>query len=65
MTRVEIEAYVSEIQGNRAGDRSEKARISASYECANVHSSLTFDVPISEARYYWVGQKLALIVEPR
>ncbi len=57
-----IDAYIESIQANRAGDRSEKIRVTASYEEANILSSLTFEVPIAEAANYYVGQKVNITV---
>ena len=62
MTDIEIEAYVQSIEGNRAGDRSEKARVLASYLSSSILGSLAFDVPIGEAKDYFVGQKITIII---
>jgi len=59
----EIDAYIESIYGNRAGDRSEKIRVSASYESANILNSITFDVPIDQANQFFVGQKLRITID--
>ena len=59
---MEIKAYICEIRGNRAGDRSEKVTVTASYESANVVNSITFDMPIEQAREYFVGQKITITI---
>lgn len=58
-----IEAYVSTIEGYRAGHLSEKMRVCAAYESANIMGSLTFDVPIAEARNFYIGQRLTVVVQ--
>lgn len=64
------ETFVAQIESlttNRMGDRrSEKCRVTATYEIANVVGSITFDVPITDARRFHVGQRLTigLDVEP-
>ena len=58
-----INAYVCEIRGNRAGDRSEKVTVCASYESANTLSSITFEVPIENAVNFFVGQKVQVSIE--
>ena len=62
MNKVTIDAYISEVRGNRAGDRSEKITIGADYESAGIVSSLTFQVPIDQANRFFVGQKISIIV---
>ncbi len=57
-----IDAYVSDIRGNRAGDRSELIVVSATYECASVASSITFYAPITDANKYHIGQKLVITI---
>ena len=59
-----IMAYVGRIDGNRAGHLSETVRISADYEASNIAGSITFDVPVSEAREYYIGQKLRIEILP-
>ena len=59
-----IIAHVEAIQTNRAGDRSEKFRVTATYESSNTASSITFDVPMSEAHRYFVGQRLQITIVP-
>ena len=59
-----IIAYVQGIQTNRAGSSSEKFRVTATYEASNILSSITFDVPMSEARGYFVGQQLQITIAP-
>ncbi|MCJ7829364.1 MAG: hypothetical protein MUP81_06460 [Dehalococcoidia bacterium] len=59
---VNIEAFVCVISSNRAGDRSELAAITATYEAASTASSITFHVPISQAKHFFVGQKLTISV---
>ena len=63
MDRVSIDAWVCEILANRLGDRSEKARVSATYESAGIVGSITFDVPISEAKDFYVGQLIKIYIE--
>ena len=60
---VEIVAYISALQVNRAGDRSEKIRIAADYESASIMGSITFEVPIDQALKYYVGQKISIRIE--
>lgn len=55
-----MEAYVCEVQGNRAGDRSDKVRVTASYESADTMGTLTFDVPIANAKLFHVGQTVRI-----
>jgi len=62
MDKAVIVAYVSEVRANRAGDRSEKVTISADYESANILSSLTFQVPIAQAKQFFVGQPITINV---
>ncbi len=62
MGLAKIETYVTAVEGNRMGDRSEKIRITASYEAASIASSLTFEVAITQARKFWVGQRLTIAV---
>ena len=57
-----IVAYVSDVRGNRMGDRSEIVTITADYESANIISSLTFQVPIDHANQFFVGQKINITV---
>ena len=59
---IKIDAWVQGIEGNRAGDRSEKVRITASYEAASILSSITFNVPIAQAHDYFVGQKIRIAI---
>ena len=58
-----FDAYVSEVRANRAGDRSEKFAVSASYEAANILGSITFEVPIECAKDFYIGQKLTVEVK--
>ena len=60
-----IEAFVSDIRGNRAGDRSELIQVSATYECAGIASSITFYASISDANKYYIGQKLIISIEAK
>ncbi len=62
MGKYQIDAYVEMIRGDRAGDRSDKIEITASYEAASILSSLTFQVPILEANRFYIGQKIAILV---
>lgn len=62
MDKVTINAYVSEVRANRAGDRSEIVTVSADYESANILSSLTFQVPIAQAKQFFVGQPITISV---
>ena len=57
-----IDAYVCEIRGNRDGNLCELIRVAATYEEANIISSLTFDAPISEASNFHVGQRISIAV---
>ena len=59
-----IMAYVGRIEGNRAGYHSEMVRISADYEASSIAGSITFDVPIEQAREYYVGQKWHIEILP-
>lgn len=59
---VKIKAYIESINGNRAGDRSEKIRITASYESSNIMSTITYELPIDEAYRYYVGQELEISI---
>ena len=59
-----ITAYVENIQANSIGNLATKGRISAGYESANTISSITFDVPIEQAREYYIGQKLRIEILP-
>ena len=59
---MEIIAYVCEIRGNRAGDRSEKITVTASYESASILSSIAFDVPIEQACEYFIGQEINITI---
>ena len=62
---VEIIAHVQEIHGNRMGDKSEKIRISASYETAGMINSITFDEPIDQASSYHIGQQLTITIKEK
>lgn len=57
------DAYVTEIQAYRMGDRSEKFRVSASYQMASILGSISFEVEMDQARKFWVGQRLGLHVD--
>ena len=57
-------AYVCQIQTNRAGDRSEKVRITVTYEVPGSAGSLEFDMPIEEARNYYAGQAVTISISP-
>lgn len=59
---MEIIAYVEAIRGNRAGDRSEKVTVTASYESASILSSITFDVPVEQAGEYYIGQEITITI---
>ena len=63
MSSTTIEAYVSTIEGSRAGRLSEKMKVNAAYESASIMSSITFDAPIAEARNFYVGQKITIVVQ--
>lgn len=58
MSSVNISAYINTIRTNRMGDRSEKATICADYQSAGIISSITFEVPIEQAKSFFVGQKI-------
>ena len=60
MDAINIVAWVCEIRGNRAGDRSEKVSVSASYESANILSTITFEVSVEDARSFYVGQQIQI-----
>lgn len=60
--KVEIKAYVMQVTGNRAGHLSENIRVSASYEAAGLLGSLSFDVPIEQAKEFYVGQELVITI---
>jgi len=62
MDKYTIDAYVQEIRGNRAGDRAEKIIIAANYEAVSILNSITFEVPISEANKFFVGQKISVTI---
>lgn len=62
MEEIRIDAYVEEIRANRAGDRSDKARISASYEAASILASITFEVSMEHAKDFFVGQKITIAI---
>ena len=57
-----IMAHVAQIEGNRMGDRSEMVRVTATYECANILGSLTFDIPTAESRGVYISQVLLITV---
>jgi len=57
-----IHGGISSIESYRRSDVSEKVRITADYECANILSTLTFEVPFADASHYFVGQKVAITV---
>ena len=61
--KIIIDAHVQDIRGDRVGDMSEKVSVCASYESANTLSSITFDVPINNARDFFVGQKIQINIE--
>lgn len=63
MDIAEIKAYVAEIRGNRAGDRADKIRVTATYEHAKVVSSIEFDLTLVDARKFYVGQEITLIIK--
>ncbi len=60
--KVEIDAYISDLRSNRMGDRSEKITISADYESAGILSSITFQVPITEAKNFYIGQRIKIMI---
>ena len=60
---IKIEAFVSAMRSNRAGDRSQTVSISADYEAANILSSITYWTDIKDAQNYFVGQKLIITIE--
>lgn len=62
-TSTRIIAHIAEITGNRAGDRCEKVRVTATYESSNIMGSISFDVPIAEAVRIYVGQALTIVIE--
>ena len=41
-----------------------KARVSAGYQSANIIGSFTFELPVEEAREYYIGQKLHIEILP-
>ncbi|KKM13662.1 hypothetical protein LCGC14_1714000 [marine sediment metagenome] len=57
-----IKAYVTAINGNRAGNLSEKITVCASYEAASIISSITFEAAIAEADKFYVGQEIGVVV---
>lgn len=59
-----IDAYVCEIRTNRAGDRSDKITVTASYESAGVCGDICFFAPITFAKRYYMGQKLIVSIKP-
>lgn len=59
---ISFNAFVQTIQGNRAGDRSEKFRVSATYMGGGVAGSISFDVPIAQAQQFFVGQTITVAV---
>lgn len=63
METVDINAYVSSIEGNRTGHLSEKIVVTAHYECSNIFSSISFNVPIKSARNYYVGQEINIRIK--
>ena len=62
MNKVNIDAYVSEIRGNRARDLSDKITVSADYESANTCSAITFQVPIDQAPLFYIGQQISIVI---
>ena len=62
MDKVVIDGYISEIRSNRMGDRSEKVRMSADYESAGIIGNLTFEMPILQAKQFYIGQKINIII---
>ncbi len=59
---VKIKACVGSIESNRAGDRSEKARVRADYESSRIMGSITFDIPIANTSEYFVGQVISITI---
>ena len=57
-------AFVTTIEAHTAGDRATKARVTATYDMGGTLGSITFDVEIATARAFFVGQPLALSIEP-
>lgn len=56
------EAYISSIEGNRAGRLSERVKIIAAYRMADTVGSIIFEVTLEAARGYYIGQKLTISI---
>ncbi len=59
---ITIDAFITEVRGNRAGNLADKVTIAADYESANILSSLTFQVPIAQANQFFIGQKITITI---
>ena len=58
-----INARVSSIRANCVADRADKVQVTADYQCANILGSLTFEIPIDEAKTLYVGQKVSINIK--
>ena len=61
---IEITAVIHDIRGNRHGDLSDLVQVGMGYKSSGIIGELRVDFPIEQARWFWIGQRVRLIIEP-